>query len=263
MPQTSDWCSPAVFDIQNISQKKVIMADVDETICETCQVIAPEMVNQISSLIQKGYIFVFISGTERSYLKKMISSQLKEKHFLLPTTGTICLEIDPEKEIKEIYDYKLTSEEKKEILDALEILTSKFDIQTMTTKEDQIQDRNTQITLSSIGRNAPLELKKIYDPDGEKRKEWIKFLKTILDENRYEITYAGTTSVDITRKGLDKAWGIRKFSEQYNIPLDSILFFGDRTEPGGNDYPATTVVDFITVKNPKDTLSKFRELSNI
>lgn len=247
-----------MFDI-DVSKKKVIIADVDETICEPCQVITPEMVNQIFSLIQKGYILAFISGTELNYLQKMISSQLKTKHFLLPTTGTICLEVDPEKETKETYNYKLTSEEKKEIMNAFEVLTSEFNIQTMTTKEDQIQDRNTQITLSAIGRNAPLELKKNYDPDGEKRKEWIKFLKTILEENKYEISYGGTTSVDITRKGLNKAWGIKKFAEYYGIALDSILFIGDKTDPGGNDYPATTVVDFITVKNPQDTLEKLKQ----
>ncbi|MBT4650986.1 HAD-IIB family hydrolase [Candidatus Woesearchaeota archaeon] len=242
----------------DVSQKKIIIADVDETICETCQQITPEMAKQISSMITKGYTWAFISGTEPHYLKEMISAKLTEPHFLLPTTGTICLDAKNNL-FKEEYSYYLTPREKKEAIDAFEELVTKYHIKTLTTKEDQIQNRGTQITLSAIGRNAPTNFKKIYDPDATKRKEWIKFLKTILDENKYEITYAGTTSIDVTRKGLDKAWGIKKFAQHYNIPLNQILFFGDKTHPGGNDYPATKIVDFITVKNPEDTLNKLKE----
>ncbi|MFH1276319.1 MAG: HAD-IIB family hydrolase [Candidatus Woesearchaeota archaeon] len=247
----------------NLSEKRVIITDVDETICETCQVIEDEMAEVISFLIQKGFTFAFISGTEPHYLKQMISSKVKGKHFLLPTTGTICLEVNPNEEDKELYKYMMNDNEKNEVMQALEELTSKFNIQSLTTKEDQIQDRNTQIVLSAIGRNAPTELKKKYDPDAKKRIEWIEFLKTILDENKYEITYAGTTSIDITQKGLDKGWGIKKFANYYNINLNSILFFGDKTYPGGNDYPATKIVDFITVKNPEDTLKNLKEIKTI
>ncbi len=243
----------------DLSKKTVIIADVDETICETCQPIDYKMAEQISSLIKKKYKFAFISGTEPHYLKKMISSRLNEEHFLLPTTGTICLHATNGLH-DEIYSHYLTKEERKEILGAFNILTERYKIQTMTTKEDQIQDRETQITLSAIGRNAPKELKKKYDPDAKKRKEWVALLRTLLDEKKYEINYAGTTSIDVTSKGLDKAWGIKKFAGHYNIPLNSILFIGDKTEPGGNDYPATKIVDYITVKEPKDTLQKLKEL---
>jgi hypothetical protein len=241
-------------------KKKVVIADVDDTICESCQRISSSMAEQIASMIKKGYTWAFISGTAPHHLKEMISSSLKEKHFLLATTGTACLEILPNN-VKEAYSYSLTHREKAEIMEAFEKLINKYDIKTMTTKEDQVQDRETQITLSAIGRHAPSELKRKYDSDASKRKEWIKFLKKILDENKYEITHGGTTSIDITRKGLDKAWGIKKFAKHYNIDLNSIIFIGDQTQPGGNDYPATKVVDYITVKDPKDTLIKLKEFN--
>ncbi|MBI2112419.1 HAD-IIB family hydrolase [Candidatus Woesearchaeota archaeon] len=244
-----------------LATKKIIFADVDETICETCQVIEDEMAEVISSLIKKGYIFAFISGTEPHYLKEMISSKIKGKHFLLPGTGTICIDMSGTE--KELYRFSLTAEERKEVLLALQKLTEHYNIHSMTTKEDQIQDRKTQIALSAIGRHAPTELKKQYDPDGEKRKVWIKYLKKILDETKYEITIAGTSTIDITRKGLDKGWGIKQFSDHQGIDLTSIIFFGDKTYPGGNDYPATKIVDYVTVKSPRETLEKLRAINLI
>jgi len=164
---------------------------------------------------------------------------------------------------KEIYNFTLHEEEREEIKEALEKLTKEFDIVSLTTKEDQIQDRGSQITLSAIGRNAPLEIKKQYDPDESKRKKWIVFLKTVLDGSKYEMNIAGTTSIDITPKGLDKEWGIKRFCKHYGISLNSILFFGDKIYPGGNDYPASRIVDCISVNSPKDTLKELRKLKEL
>ena len=43
--------------------------------------------------------------------------------------------------------------------------------------------------------------------------------------------------MDITRAGIDKAYGMRKLAEQTGIPLEDMLFVGDRLDPDGNDYP--------------------------
>ncbi len=244
-----------------MSEKRVIIADVDETVCESCQPLSIKMAAEINRLLEKRYVFAFISGTKKEYLLEMVSSRLKWKHFLLPTTGTQCIEVHSRDKHQELYKHTLMQSEKKEIIMALEKATEKFKIESLTTKEDQIQDRETQITLSAIGRSAPKEKKEQYDADGRKRREWLDYLKTILNEEKYEMTIAGTTSIDITRKGLDKGWGITQFAQQQGLPLSSILFLGDKTQPSGNDYPATKVVDFVTVKNPADTLRILKEFS--
>ncbi len=243
----------------NFKEKKVIIADVDDTICESCQQISAEMAGQISQMIQQGYEFAFISGTKSEDLMKMISSRVKEKHHLLATTGTNYTKMEKDKaELK--YNFSFSEEEKKEICSALDRVVEHFNIKPLTTKEDQLQDRDSQITLSAIGRNAPLEMKKAYDPTGEKRRIWVEFLRQYLDENKYELKIGGTTSIDITKKGLDKEWGIQKFAQYHSIPLNNILFFGDKIHPGGNDFPATKIVDCISVKSPDDTLKQLRAL---
>ncbi len=246
----------------NFKEKKVIIADVDDTICESCQQISVEMTEQISKMIQQGFEFAFISGTKQEDLMKMISSRLKEKHHILATTGTNYTVVEQDCP-QNIYNFSFTDEEKREITRAIEILTKTYNILSLTTKEDQIQDRDSQITLSAIGRKAPSALKAAYDPDGKKRQVWIEFLKQILGENKYDFKIGGTTSVDVTRKGLDKEWGIQKFAKQNHFLLKEVLFFGDKICPGGNDFPATKIVDCITVRNPTDTLNKLKEIEQV
>jgi hydroxymethylpyrimidine pyrophosphatase-like HAD family hydrolase len=70
----------------------------------------------------------------------------------------------------------------------------------------------------------------------------------------FSIHLGGTTSVDITKPGIDKAYGIRKLKDILNIPLSEMLFAGDAIFPGGNDYPAKEAgVDCIKVRDPDET----------
>lgn len=244
----------------NLEEKKIIIADVDDTICKSCQLVSNKMAKQISNMIKQGYQFAFISGTKNEDLMKMLSSRIKEKHHLLATTGTNYTVVE-NNVAQKVYNLSFTKEEKKEIIRAFEKLIAHYKLKPITTKEDQLQDRGSQITLSAIGRHAPSKLKAKCDPNGEKRKVWVEFLKKYLDKNKYDLKIGGTTSIDVTRKRLDKEWGIRKFAQHYNIPLDSILFFGDKLHPGGNDFPATKIVDCIAVDSPTDTLRHLRRIA--
>ena len=249
---------PIVENI-NSNEKKVIIADVDDTICESCQLISDEMAFEISRLVDAGFSFAFISGTKSESLQRMISSKLKKEHHILGTTGTNYTFVKNDNSVEVIYKYSLSDDEKKEIINAFDKLISNYNIQSMTTKEDQVQDRDSQITLSAIGRHASSEMKAVYDPDGKIRLEWIEFLKKHLDSEKYHMKIGGTTSVDITKKGFDKEWGIRKFAEHRGIDHSEIIFFGDKLHPGGNDFAASKVVDCIAVNNPEDTLNKLKE----
>ncbi len=243
----------------DFKKKKVIIADVDETICEPAQEIDGKLAERINQLIGKGITFAFISGTSAQELRRMISTHLKEEHHLLANTGTD-YSIQRNGFSTPIYNYQLTATEKQEIMAAFEKLIKEYQLQPLTSKEDQLQDRGSQIALSALGRNAPLEMKKKFDPAGEKRKRWVQFLRPYLHENQYEINIGGTTTLDVTRKGLDKEWAIREFLKCNNISPYEVLFIGDKLYPGGNDYPAAKIVDCIAVKNPEDTLQKLRQL---
>jgi len=70
------------------------------------------------------------------------------------------------------------------------------------------------------------------------------------------INIGGSTSIDITRKGVDKAYGLKKLSETVGVELGAILFLGDAIFPGGNDYPAKTLgLDTVRVRDVQETKS--------
>ena len=64
----------------------------------------------------------------------------------------------------------------------------------------------------------------------------------------------GDTSIDVTKPGIDKAYGIRKLRDLLGISLKEMIFIGDALFVGGNDYPAEEVgVVSIPVRGPNET----------
>jgi len=64
----------------------------------------------------------------------------------------------------------------------------------------------------------------------------------------------GATSIDITKPGIDKAYGVRKLRDILGISLREMIVVGDAMFPGGNDYPAEQAgVIAIPVRGPEDT----------
>jgi hypothetical protein len=117
---------------------------------------------------------------------------------------------------------------------------------------EQIEDRGSQITFSALGQHAPLEEKDKWDPDIGKRKKIKAVLDGLIPE--FSVRIGGSTSIDITKPGIDKAYGIRKLRDLLSISLEEMIYIGDALYVGGNDYPAKEVgVDCIPVKDPEDT----------
>ena len=95
--------------------------------------------------------------------------------------------------------------------------------------------RESQITFSALGQEAPLDAKRAWDPTGAKKGRLRDAVAARLPE--FEVRSGGSTSVDITVKGVDKAYGMTRLSDQTAIPLSDMLFVGDRLDTDGNDYP--------------------------
>jgi mannose-1-phosphate guanylyltransferase len=243
-----------------LKSKKYIVADVDQTICESCQVVSNEMSREIVRLIDLDYTFIFVSGTKIKDLYNMISDNLPRRHYILGTSGANGVYIDENKKSKELFNKKINIVDRKEVIAALNKLSKKYNIISLTTKEDQIQDRLSQITFSAIGRHANSILKKEYDPDLSKRKEWVLYLKSKLPKDKYDLLIGGTTSIDITYKGVNKRSALIKLMSLKGITSEEILFFGDRLYPGGNDFELYNLVDNVLVKEPKDTLNIFKTI---
>jgi phosphomannomutase len=244
------------FDI--ISQKKILVADVDDTVAQSTMPLESEMAQLITRLINKGYWVVFISGSTVEELFRQISCKVFPEHHLLGTSGTRYVKVvNGIKE--ECYNY-LFSDSESEFLEKICFeLVEKYKVEPMTDRKDQIQDRGSQFTFSALGRHAPSEIKKNFDPQGKIRESWAEFLRGRLGVE-WNVAVGGTTSIDITRKGQDKAWGLKEFAKYRNLKLEDMFFLGDKLMPGGNDYPLAEIVYSFQVSGPQETLEILKKL---
>ena len=61
-------------------------------------------------------------------------------------------------------------------------------------------------------------------------------------------------AIDVTRPGIDKAYGVKKLHETLGVAIGDMLFAGDALFPGGNDFPAKQAgVVSIEVRDPHET----------
>jgi phosphomannomutase len=77
-------------------------------------------------------------------------------------------------------------------------------------------------------------------------------LDTLIPE--YSVRLGGATSIDVTKHGIDKAYGIRNLRDILGISLREMIYIGDAIFPGGNDYPAKEAgVTCVAVRGPQET----------
>ena len=234
--------------------KKLIVFDLDETLAESKSSLDAEMAGLLNSLLRIVKVSV-ISGGNWSQFEKQVLANLSHDErlkslFLLPTCGTKFYRY--ESDWKLLYSEDFTDEEKTKIISSLKQATGSPDLKPQQTWGDIIEDRGSQITFSGLGQHAPLEEKEKWDPDFSKRKR----IKAILDKliPEFSVRLGGATSIDVTKHGIDKAYGIRKLRDVLGIAIREMIFIGDAVFPGGNDYPAEEAgVLSIEVKNPHET----------
>jgi hydroxymethylpyrimidine pyrophosphatase-like HAD family hydrolase len=151
-----------------------------------------------------------------------------------------------------LYSEDFTAAEKTKIINALQQATAASQREVHKVWGDVIEDRGSQITFSGLGQQAPLEQKAKWDPDFARRKKMKALLDTLIPE--FSVRLGGATSIDVTRHGIDKAYGIRKLRDVLHIPINQMIFIGDAVFPGGNDFPAKQAGALtIAVKDPHET----------
>jgi HAD superfamily hydrolase (TIGR01484 family) len=177
---------------------------------------------------------------------------------LMPTCGTRYLRNYGTGWV-EVYAYDLSDDEKQRAITALKTRAHELGVWEQQVWGERIEDRGSQITFSALGQEAPVSAKKAWDPSGEKRSRLRAAVAADLPD--LEVAGGGSTSVDVTRKGIDKAYGMRQLAAQTGYPLQQMVFIGDRIVPGGNDYSVYQLgVPTIAVTGPSDTLKVIARL---
>ena len=234
--------------------KKLIVFDLDGTLAESKSSLDAEMSKLLSTLLGIVEVAV-ISGGDWPQFEKQLLSNLShdnrlKKLSLLPTCGTKFYKYDSSWEL--LYAENFTDEEREKIISSLKQTIVSSNLGVEHTWGEQIEDRGSQITFSALGQQAPLDEKQRWDPDFAKRQKMKALLDKLIPE--FSVRLGGTTSVDVTKHGIDKAYGIRKLRDTLGIAIQEMIFIGDALFPGGNDYPAKEAGALsIQVRDPDET----------
>ena len=122
-----------------------------------------------------------------------------------------------------------------------------------------IEERIGMINFSVLGRNCPYEERQNYhkwDNEHHERRGIQQELLQLFPQ--YDVAVGGTISVDITPKGKGKEQIAHHLRKTY--PDEKIIFFGDKTFPGGNDYELATALrglpntEIVQVSDPNEVL---------
>ena len=260
--------------LYNEYMKKVLSFDIDQTLNIAKTPIPDEIAELLRDLLGK-YEIAPISGQKFDQFIIQIVDRLKDvgttpeqlSHLhLFVAQGTQYYRYDVDKkDWEQVYNFPLTDKQVKEITIAIEKAATElgyWEIDKVAEGDEIIENRLSQVTFSALGQKAGTEAKYAWDPDCKKREAIVARAKELAPDFEYEI--GGTTSINAFIPGMNKVFGMTHLLEELNVKKSEVLYFGDMTQPGGNDYPVVQMgIDTITVRSHEDTAYALRGILGV
>lgn len=216
---------------------RVVVFDLDETLAHSKVPLSGEMGEALATLLAHVPVAI-ISGAKFDTFRTQVLEQLPvhtdlSKLLLFPTVGSTMYAYDGA--WHDVYAEHIPAEEAEKIQAAIEEAITETGLIDLSVPShgERIEHRGSQVTLSALGQQAPLTEKLAWDPERTKRPVLHAAIAKRLPE--YDVRMGGSTSFDVTRQGINKAFGVRKLSEHLSIPTTDMLYIGDALFPGGND----------------------------
>lgn len=244
-------------------KKGLIVFDLDGTLTETKRPMDAEMAGLLRRLLLKKKVAVIGGGSRETFQSQFVDEIGKTGNlrnlYLFPTNATTFYRYHGG--WKSVYRQELPPKDKRRIKEAFRAVLGELRyVPPKKTYGEVIEDRGTQVTFSALGQDVVaslgakgVRLKKAWTKKNTPLKLKIaKLVQKRLPE--FEARAAGFTSIDITRKGIDKAYGIRQIEKYLKIPKKEMIFIGDALFPGGNDYAVKkTGVASMKTSGPEET----------
>lgn len=260
------------YDRSMASLPPLVAFDLDDTLAPSKSPAPERMSELLVELLRRTQVAVISGGNFEQFQMQLLkpldehararlgdeANELFARLHLLPTCGTRYYLREGDDWAAQ-YEENLSFEERAKAAQTLERKARELGLWEALTWGDIIEDRGSQVTFSALGQRAPVEAKAAWDPTGVKKNTLRDVVASELPD--LEVRSGGSTSVDITRKGIDKAYGMQKLAEQTGIDLNDMLFIGDRLDPDGNDYPVLALgVPCHAVSGWEETIEFLEEL---
>lgn len=223
-----------------MSTVRLVAFDLDDTLAPSKSAIDARIGDLLVALAERVEVAIISGGQLAQFTAQVVDrlpasagSILPHVH-LLPTCGTQYYRLGADG-VETVYARTLSDDQKQRALTAVEEEARRLGLWEAQTWGDILDDRGSQITFSALGQTAPVDAKSAWDPTGAKKAALRDAVAARVPD--LEVRSGGSTSVDITERGIDKAYGMRELSAHTGIALDDMLFVGDRLDEHGNDYP--------------------------
>ena len=244
---------------------KALAFDLDGTLAESKQRLSAEMGDILSDLLHEMPLAVMSGASleqfEHQFFAALPENANLEQLFIFPENASQCF-VHRDGDWKPQYDHSLTEAEKAAIRSALEHALAEVGLNALPAKlwGEQIEDRGAQISFSALGQQAPIDAKEAWHRDHEPlRKQLEVRLSQLLPD--FSVAEGGMTTIDIVHKGINKAYGIHRFSELTGVPISEMVYIGDALEEGGNDAVVLeTGIETHAVFSPNETATYLEAL---
>ena len=214
--------------------KSLIIFDLDGTLAESKSDLDDE-IGEASGPVARNRRVAIISGGAWAQFEKQVLAFLPrderlKRLSLLPTCGTKFYRFDGA--WKKLYSEDFSVNEKKTIIDAINksVPEAGFEVEKHWGLDRGSRQPNHFLRAGSAGAAGG---------KGQmgSRLRQAQEIKAILAPMipKFSIQLGGATSIDVTRPGIDKAYGVRKLHETLGIAIADMIFVGDAIFPGGND----------------------------
>ena len=239
-----------------------VLFDLDETLSPSFQAIAPSMAVRLSALSTRLPVSI-ISGAGFERIERDVIAQLSgadfTNFFIFPNSSAECYSYKDGSWIQE-YGLNLTDEERGRITATLQQGERELpDVVSAPLYGRRIVDRGAQIAFTIVGESAPADIKASWDPDRAKRLRIREYLAERLPE--FDILTGGASTVDITKRGVNKTCGVLWLAKKLGCPASEMLYVGDALYKWGNDeIVISTGIETRLISGPSETEKVIDEL---
>jgi len=242
---------------------RAVLFDLDNTVAESFKPPTAEVAEGLRVLLKLMPVAI-MSGASFERMEKDLLPALSggadlSRLYLFPDTAAQC-HMHTDGTWRSVYKFAFTPEEYAGIMRAFtEALEETGVLKDAPRWGDLFLARETQVTFSGLGVDAPGDVKASWDPSRSKREK----LKEILDRKLagMDIRISGRTAIDVTAREIDKAHGVKWLAKNLGLEPADMLFVGDDLSEGGNDAVVIpTGIQTMEVKGPHETASAIEKI---
>lgn len=246
-----------------MQRPKAVLFDLDDTLAFSFESPSPEAIAKLLELLRlvpvalitgRGFLWM-----EADFLDAFAGSPKTADFYVLPEGAAQCLQWDGSM-WKEYYGEEIAADEMDRIEEAIRSSVRETGVlEGLPIFGEQFRRKRAMVAFSTVGIDASRELRYSWDPGNVKRAALCAAIARKLPE--YDVVMGGATTIDVTRKGVNKAYGVRWLAKHLDCDPSEMLYVGDALFEGGNDAVVIpTGVRTRPTTGPAETLGIIEEL---